>query len=92
MAKTWIIKEPDNINKILSRLGAIERKRYDDLLAEFEKCEDPRKLGKLYIIKGKRVFAARLNKSYRIIYFVIRPDNTIIILAVGDHKETGLKE
>lgn len=92
MAKTWIIRTPKNTTKLLKRLDSSAKKRYDSLLADFENCEDPSKLGNLEIIKGVKVYVARLNISYRVIYYVIRPDKTIVILAIGDHKEVFGKD
>lgn len=92
MAKNWIIKEPPNINKILRRLGSIERKRYDFLLDDFENCEDPTKLGVIEKFKGVKLYVSRLNDSYRVKYIVNRKERFVIILSIGDHKEVGLKE
>ncbi|MGD9533428.1 MAG: type II toxin-antitoxin system RelE/ParE family toxin [Candidatus Nitrosocosmicus sp.] len=90
--KKWIVKQPKPITKILKRLGSVERSRYLQLLEDFRDSDDPAKFGKLEIIKGVKVYVARLNISYRVVYYIIHPDKTIVILAVGDHKEVGLKE
>ena len=92
MAK-WIIREPRNIKKIIKRLGSPEKKRYISLLEDFRNSEDPAKFAQETEMLGStKIFIARLNNSYRTKYTILRADNIIIILSVGDHKEVGLRE
>lgn len=92
MDKQWIIREPKNIKKILSRLGKPEKKRYFELIKDF-KYRHPKSLAQEEIsYKGVKVYIARLNDSYRVKYTLDPEENVIAILSIGKHSDVGLKE
>jgi hypothetical protein len=91
--RKWKIREPVNIAKVVKRLGTPEKKRYVSLLKDFRDSDDPTKFAvEEQFIQGIKIFFARLNDSYRVKYTVYPDEEVIAILAVGDHKQVGLRE
>lgn len=95
MDNHWKIREPENIKKIMCQLGKPEKKRYFALIEEF-KDKEPRSLAYEEITeKGIKYYFVKLNDSYRVKYTLYPNDpngKIIAIVAIGDHKEVGLRE
>lgn len=92
MATKWQVRWVQTIKKSLKHLGLNQAKQFYRLIDHFENCEDPAKLGTIEFLKGSKIYVARLNDSFRVVYTFDRVKKIVIILAVGKHGQVGSKE
>lgn len=87
----WQIRVSKQALKQLKRYAKTpDSVRFDKTIRELERAPDPAALGQFKILKelGYRCFAYDVTRSLRLLYSVDRENNRILILDLGDHKET----
>ena len=87
----WQIRVSKQAKKQLKRYAKTpDCVHFDKAIRELERAPDPTTLGQFKVLKelSYRCFAYDVTRSLHLLYSVDRQNNLILILDLGDHKET----
>ncbi len=88
----WFIERTKLFQNSYKKLSSELQKKTDNAIITLAKSEYPTKVGIPKKGKYKGYFAYEINRSYRLIYKVINPQQIILLVVVGDHKSVYGKD